>query len=224
MAQVTLPYTLTAGTPENVNNLMSNLTALRDGVNTIDTAQIANGAITAQKLASGVGGVTDGSVTDAKLAAALADNLGITNNSNTRRAHVTATTERTVTSTSATDVTGASITLNVASNSQTLFVLSCEMKAANNFGSACYVRALATTNSVVIGCGPDWYSYGTVGWQPIFGGSGATSYTWVTGAASVHSALLGTGSQTIKVQFYNLGGGMTGYIKNVYFSAFNYVY
>lgn len=54
MAQVTLPYTLTPGTPENVNNLMSNLTALRDGVNTIDTAQIANGAVTAAKLASGV--------------------------------------------------------------------------------------------------------------------------------------------------------------------------
>lgn len=49
MAQVTLPYNLTAGSPENVNNLMSNLTALRDGVNTIDTAQLAAGAVTQAK-------------------------------------------------------------------------------------------------------------------------------------------------------------------------------
>jgi hypothetical protein len=42
MATVTLPYTLTAGTPENVNNLVSNLNALVTGVNTIDTTQIAS--------------------------------------------------------------------------------------------------------------------------------------------------------------------------------------
>ena len=41
MAQVTLPYTLTAGTAENVNNLNSNLNALVTGVNTIDTAQMS---------------------------------------------------------------------------------------------------------------------------------------------------------------------------------------
>jgi microcystin-dependent protein len=44
MAQVTLPYTLTAGTPENVNNLNSNLNALTTGVNTIDTAQLTASA------------------------------------------------------------------------------------------------------------------------------------------------------------------------------------
>lgn len=54
MAQVTLPYTLTAGTPENVNNLVSNLNALVAGVNTIDTAQLASGSVTQAKLASGV--------------------------------------------------------------------------------------------------------------------------------------------------------------------------
>lgn len=54
MAQVSLPYTLTAGTPENVNNLMSNLNALVAGVNTIDTAQIASGSVSQAKLAAGV--------------------------------------------------------------------------------------------------------------------------------------------------------------------------
>ena len=44
MAQVTLPYTLTAGTAENVNNLNSNLNALATGVNTIDVAQLTASA------------------------------------------------------------------------------------------------------------------------------------------------------------------------------------
>lgn len=52
MAQVTLPYSLTAGSPENVNNLVANLNALRDGVNTIDTAQIASSAVTSAKIAA----------------------------------------------------------------------------------------------------------------------------------------------------------------------------
>lgn len=54
MAQVSLPYTLTAGTPENVNNLMSNLNALVAGVNTVDTAQLASGSVSQAKLAAGV--------------------------------------------------------------------------------------------------------------------------------------------------------------------------
>ena len=44
MAQVTLPYTLTAGTAENVNNLNSNLNALVTSVNTIDVAQLTASA------------------------------------------------------------------------------------------------------------------------------------------------------------------------------------
>lgn len=61
MAQVTLPYTLTAGTPENVNNLVANLNALVAGINTVDTAQIASSAVTTAKIA-------DANVTTAKLA------------------------------------------------------------------------------------------------------------------------------------------------------------
>lgn len=58
MATVTLPYTLTAGTPENVNNLMANLNALVAGANTVDTAQIAAQAVTSAKLAVGATSAT----------------------------------------------------------------------------------------------------------------------------------------------------------------------
>lgn len=60
MAIVTLPYSLTPGTPENVNNLTANLNALRDGVNVIDTAQLNTNAVTTAK-------ITDKAVTGAKL-------------------------------------------------------------------------------------------------------------------------------------------------------------
>ena len=71
MAQVTLPYTLTAGTPENVNNLVANLNALVAGVNTIDTAQIASSAVTTAKIADAnvtTLKVADGAITSAKIA------------------------------------------------------------------------------------------------------------------------------------------------------------
>jgi microcystin-dependent protein len=54
MATVSLPYTLQAGQPENVNQLVANLDALVAGVNTVDTAQLASGSVTQAKLASGV--------------------------------------------------------------------------------------------------------------------------------------------------------------------------
>lgn len=54
MATVSLPYTLQAGQPENVNQLVANLNALVAGVNTVDTAQIASGSVTQAKLADGV--------------------------------------------------------------------------------------------------------------------------------------------------------------------------
>lgn len=54
MAIVSLPYTLTAGTPENVNNLNSNLTAIVAGVNQVDTAQLSAGSVTYAKLASDI--------------------------------------------------------------------------------------------------------------------------------------------------------------------------
>lgn len=54
MALVSLPFTLTAGQPENVNNLNSNLTALVTGVNNIDAANITDGSIGVAELATAV--------------------------------------------------------------------------------------------------------------------------------------------------------------------------
>lgn len=54
MAQVTLPYTLQAGQPENVNNLVANLNAIVAGVNTVSSSQLASGSVTSDKLASGI--------------------------------------------------------------------------------------------------------------------------------------------------------------------------
>jgi microcystin-dependent protein len=54
MALVSLPFTLTAGQPENVNNLNSNLTALVTGVNNIDAANITDGSVGLAELSTAV--------------------------------------------------------------------------------------------------------------------------------------------------------------------------
>lgn len=54
MAIVSLPYTLTAGQPENVNNLNANLNALVTGVNAIDAANITDGSVGVAELATAV--------------------------------------------------------------------------------------------------------------------------------------------------------------------------
>ncbi len=72
MAQVSLPYTLSAGQPENVNQLQADLDALVAGVNVVNTAQIADGNVTTVKIADDAvttAKILDANVTKAKLAA-----------------------------------------------------------------------------------------------------------------------------------------------------------
>lgn len=45
MAQASLPFTLTAGSPENVNQLSANLNALLAGVNAVDTSQLDSSSV-----------------------------------------------------------------------------------------------------------------------------------------------------------------------------------
>jgi len=153
MAQVTLPYTLTAGTPENVNNLMSNLTALRDGVNTIDTAQIANDAVTAAK-------IKDGEVGSAELATAVKTGLAT---------NVQSTTLTTATSTTITtaqtfyDVSGLSVSITPTSSSSKVLVMG-HMHIANGTTDQLMVARIARGSTAVgVGTSAGSRTAGTVG-------------------------------------------------------------
>lgn len=203
MAQVTLPYTLTAGTPENVNNLVSNLNALVTGVNTIDTAQIATGAVTTTQILDGTVATADianGAITSAKLASGVGGTALVVGS-------VTALTERTTTSGGLVDVTSASFSLTVASNSVTLVLVSCEAKGSTGY-SPMSINAVAGSSGSMFTLDD---TGGPISVLP-------TSYTKVNGSSAVHSSVSGTGAQTIKLQFAASG---TASIKNVYLSAVN---
>ena len=210
MAQVTLPYTLTAGTPENVNNLVSNLNALVTGVNTIDTAQIAAGAVTTTQILDGTVATADianGAITAAKLASGVGG-TALTVGS------VSAATERTTTSATFVDVTGASFSFTVASNSVTIIGISCEMKTGG-YGFA------GGTGGVRIGAVYSTYLDAAFG-SSDFGllHAKTTAYVKVSGCIAVHSSSSGTGSQTVSATFSDYATTTT-YIKNVYLTAVN---
>lgn len=66
MAIVTLPKSLIAGTPENVNDLNANLVALRDGINAVESANIVDGTIQGGDVAGGTLTASNMSATFAK--------------------------------------------------------------------------------------------------------------------------------------------------------------
>ena len=81
MAPLTYTVALTAGTPENVNDLNTNLTSIQASINTIDTAQISASAITATQIAANAvttAKILDANVTNAKLASAAVAWTGFT--------------------------------------------------------------------------------------------------------------------------------------------------
>ena len=204
MAQVTLPYTLTAGTPENVNNLVSNLNALVTGVNTIDTAQIATGAVTTTQILDGTVATADianGAITAAKLASGVGGTALVVGS-------VSAATERTTTSTTYVDVTSASFSITVASNSVTIITLSVETKnsASNTTTTQALIGSVAP--KIVTAAGNTALN-------------GFDTYGLVTGVGGVHSSQSGTGTQTVKAQFLVNNAISTGYVKNLYLAAVN---
>ena len=81
MAPLTYTVALTAGTPENVNDLNTNLASIQASINTIDTAQISASAITATQIAANAvttAKILDANVTNAKLASAAVAWTGFT--------------------------------------------------------------------------------------------------------------------------------------------------
>jgi len=212
MAQVTLPYTLTAGTPENVNNLVSNLNALVTGVNTIDTAQIATGAVTTTQILDATivaADIANSTITAAKLAPGVGG-TALTVGS------VTATTERTTTSTTWVDVTSASFSLTVASNSVTIVSIAAELKASGAFVYS-FMNALIGSSAYIID--PGLFTDTEPNLSNYLGAVENTTYRKRTFSGGIHSSQSGTGAQTVKVRFAASSG--TAYIKNVYLSAVN---
>lgn len=210
MAQVSLPYTLTAGQPENVNQLVANLDALVAGVNTVNTAQIADANVTTVKIA-------DGNVTADKLSAAAAASVGLNQTGVTNRAAMAAmTTERSTTSTSWTDVTGASLSFTVASGAYVIVGYNAQVKCgtSTNAGNT-YWRVLADT-AVCNASSPQ-----NPGVVTGFTDGSQTSYIKVGGMAMFSAAELGTGSKTFKWQFatYGVSGTPTAYIDEAYLTV-----
>lgn len=162
--------------------------------------------------------IAPAAVTDAKLATALADNLGLVNGSNTRRASVTATTERSTTSVTPVDVTGGSVSLSVAANSIVIFAFSCEMKTSLSYSTA--------FSRVICGSAESALYYNTASTDRVsaFFTIAGSTYMKYSGFGAVHSAVSGTGTQTVKAQFCANDTSVTAYIKNVYITAINLTY
>ena len=223
MATVSLPYTLQAGQPENVNQLVANLNALVAGVNTVDTAQIASGAVTTAKIA-------DAGVTADKLGATLAGQLGVSQTGTDRSVTVTQTAEISTTALSSAPITvGTSSNLTVASNGILRIVLVGELKTAGTASETAFVRPQIDTGggtwldvtggSVTGGLGiaaTGWSSAGAYAFLTVPQVYGTTYKT--VGAVCFLPSHLQTSSNAsrFRVQYYqNAGTPGTAYLKNL---------
>lgn len=208
MAQVSLPYQLTAGQPENVNQLMDNLNTLRNGINTIDTAQLSDGAITADKLG-----------------ATLAGQLGITTTATARSVTVTQTAETTTTNTGASPATLAtSSELTTSANGLLRIVIYGESKSSNANGAAYIapeINDAGTYRGLVSGAGLISASatYSVGGSTGPFSAVVGTSYKkfaiytvipFISGGIESSA-----GKSQFRLTYYSSNASYTAYVKNL---------
>lgn len=153
--------------------------------------------------------VLNSSITPNKLSLALANNIGINQTGLTNRAVLTPamTTERQTTSVSYVDVTGASMTFNVASGAYLLIGYSYTLRTSGDIN----VYTNVIFNDVVADASGG--SSSTLNSNYTHTISNTTTNRNTGGMAMMTASQVGTGNQTLKVQFRVNGG--TGYINNV---------
>jgi len=94
--------------------------------------------------------------------------------------------------------------------------LSAELKSTGSFIYA-QMNALIGSSAQIID--PDYFTANSPNTTTLLGGVQNTTYAKRTFTGGLHSAVSGTGAQTVKAQFATSSG--TGYIKNVYLTAVN---
>lgn len=165
--------------------------------------------------------IANAAVTGAKFDPTLADQLGITSESTTRRLAISAATERTSNNNAnSVDVTGASGTITIPNTTgYTLATFKCDLKFHSGDNFASQVGA-----GIVIGN----YSSGTslVTTQESF-------YVTLTQIVTIHNNAIGSGAKTAKVVFrggytvFDCCGSVTTYyatsrIQNVSFNVYTF--
>jgi hypothetical protein len=182
------------------------------GSSWVEIGTVADGSITSAKILDGTivaGDIANATITSAKLAAGVAGTL-LTVGS------VTATTERATTSSGTwADITSASFSITVGSNSVTLIGLSCELKSSSNWAWAGYAIGSIYCNPVP----STSITGGLRGDEPIK--TFDATYSKRSGQSMIHSSQSGTGAQTVKAVFSAYSSGETATVKNVYLSAVN---
>jgi hypothetical protein len=214
MAQVSLPYTLTAGQPENVNQLQADLDALVLGVNNVNASQIDDGAVGTSELA-------DAGVTANKLGSTLAGQLGVSQTGTDRSVTVTQTAEISTTNTTETAFVTSS-ELTTSANGLLRIVIFGEGKSSNASGTVTVIpqindagtfRTISSARGTVSAF-PAFYEINAS--QPGVGGTSYkkfavhTAFPFISGGVESNAA-----KSQFRLTYLSNNASYTAYVKNV---------